>query len=103
MEIITSGSLAEAAAAQEVNADTFGAMQARFDGKVGAFAYLLFILLYTPCVAAVTAIVREVGAGWATFISFWTLGFAYLTATVFFQISVFSRHPMYSGSWIQPS
>lgn len=103
LDIITSGTLAEAAAAQEVNAGTFGAMQARFDGKVGAFAYLLFILLYTPCVAAVTAIVREVGAGWATFVSFWTLGFAYLTATVFFQVAVFSRHPLYSASWIAGS
>lgn len=103
LDIIATESLAEAAAVQEVHEGTFGAMQARFDGKIGAFAYLLFILLYTPCVAAVTAIVREVGAGWATFVGFWTLGFAYLTATVFYQVGVFSRHPLYSSSWIAGS
>jgi Fe2+ transport system protein B len=39
---------------------TFGAMAERFDGQAGAFAYLLFVLLYFPCVATIGAIVREV-------------------------------------------
>ena len=30
-----------------------------------AFVFLLFILLYTPCVAAVAAVKRELGRGWA--------------------------------------
>ena len=33
-------------------------MRRRFDGNSGAFAYLLFILLYAPCVAATAAAVR---------------------------------------------
>jgi Fe2+ transport system protein B len=56
----------EAAAERlEVGSGTFGAMAARFDGQAGAFAYLLFILLYSPCVAAIGAIQREIGTGWA--------------------------------------
>jgi hypothetical protein len=42
-------SQASAARSQEVSTETFGAMVSRFDGKIGAFAYLLFILLYFPC------------------------------------------------------
>ncbi len=37
---------------QAVSSATFIAMNQHFDGKVGAFAYLLFILMYFPCVAA---------------------------------------------------
>jgi len=89
-----------AAAQQEVDKGTFGAMQSRFDGRIGAFAYLLFILLYAPCVAATTAIYRETSAGWAVFVVFWTTYLAYLVATIFYQAMTFALHPVYSLSWI---
>ncbi len=89
-----------AAAEQEVNKGTFGAMQSRFDGQIGAFAYLLFILLYAPCVAATTAIYRETSAGWSVFVVFWTTYLAYMVATIFYQAMTFARHPVYSLSWI---
>ena len=50
-----------AAEQQEVAVGTFGAMASRFDGQIGAFAYLLAVLLYMPCVAATAAIWRETG------------------------------------------
>jgi len=75
-------------------------MQASFDGKAGAFAYLLFILLYAPCVAATTAIYRETSAGWAVFVVFWTTGLAYMTATIFYQSMSYTQHPQYSMLWI---
>ena len=103
LNIIDTDSLSEAAKVQDVNEGTFGAMQSRFDGKAGAFAYLLFILLYTPCVAAMTAIVREIGARWAVFAGIWTLGFAYITATVFYQLAIFNRNPAHSISWVAGS
>jgi ferrous iron transport protein B len=78
----------------------FGAMQARFDGQVGAFAYLLFVLLYFPCVATIGAIRREAGGAWAGFVAAWTTGVAYLTATVFYQAATFSLHPQVSAAWI---
>ena len=87
-------------AEQEVAAGTFGAMVARFDGGAGAFAYLLFILLYTPCVAAMGAIVREVGPRWAMFAAGWTTGLAYGVAVGFFQMATFTRHPLSSAVWI---
>lgn len=37
-----------AAAEQEVAFTTFGQMVLRFDSRVAAFAYLLFVLMYYP-------------------------------------------------------
>jgi ferrous iron transport protein B len=75
-------------------------MQTYFDGQAGAFAYLLFILLYAPCVAAIAALYREVQLGWTLFIVSWTTGVAYMTATIFYQAATFTQHPDYSLSWI---
>lgn len=89
-----------AAETQEVSTDTFGAMVSRFDGKIGAFAYLLFILLYFPCVAAFGAMIREVGKTWAIVGALWATGLAYFSATVFYQVGTFTLHPMSSILWI---
>jgi ferrous iron transport protein B len=88
------------AEAHGVNEAVFGAMQERFDGQVGAFAYLLFVLLYFPCVATIGAIRREAGAAWAGFVAAWTTGVAYLTATLFYQVATFNQHPEVAATWI---
>ena len=90
----------QAATAQGVNSGTFGAMASRFDGKIGAFAYLLFILLYFPCVATIGAISREAGFSWAMFVGAWTTGIAYTVSIVFYQSATWSRHPLSSSAWI---
>jgi ferrous iron transport protein B len=90
----------EAAAAQEVDLGTFGAMAERFDGGAGAFAYLLFVLLYFPCAAAMGAVWREAGTRWAVFVGLWTTGMAYVGATLFYQIATFSRDPAGAAAWI---
>lgn len=93
-------SIESAAAEQNVNNATFGAMTRRFDGQAGAFAYLLFVLLYFPCVATIGAIRREAGAPWAVFVAAWTTFIAYITATGFYQIGTFSQHPVFSSIWL---
>jgi len=89
-----------AAQEQEVSAGTFGAMVVRFDGAAGAFAYLLLILLYFPCTAAIAAIYRETNMGWTLFVAGWTTGLAYMAATIFYQAAIFARHPGTSLAWI---
>lgn len=89
-----------AAAAQEVSMETFGAMVSRFDGRAGAFAYLLLILLYVPCVAALGAINREIGPRWTVFATAWTLGLGYGVSVGFYQAATFSRHPLGSSAWL---
>jgi ferrous iron transport protein B len=88
------------ASKQNVNTATFKAMQHSFDGQAGAFAYLLFILLYSPCVAATAAIYRETSATWATFTAIWTTSLAYFTATLFYQIATFEAHPENTLLWV---
>jgi ferrous iron transport protein B len=92
--------LETAAEEQAVAYTTFGQMALRFDGRVGAFAYLLFVLMYFPCVAAMGAIYRETNAGWTAFVGFWTTGLAYWSAVMFYQVMMFQNHPASSTAWI---
>jgi ferrous iron transport protein B len=100
LNIVETGDLVAAAEAQEVDVGTFGAMASRFDGQIGAFAYLLAVLLYMPCVSAIAAIYRETGPGWAVFASLWTTGLGYGAAVVAFQAGTFDRDPMRATAWI---
>ncbi len=85
---------------QDVDIATFGAMVSRFDGKIGAFAYLLFILLYFPCVAATGAMVREAGRDWALVGVLWTTVLAYSVAVIFYQLATLMQHPFSSLLWL---
>ena len=89
-----------AAEEQEVAVGTLGAMIALFDGKAGAFAYLLFILLYFPCVAAIAAVYRETNWKWTAFAGAWTTGLAYVASVLFYQTATIGRHPISSLFWI---
>jgi ferrous iron transport protein B len=100
MDVGDIDSLESAATEQEVSNATFGAMIKRFDGQAGAFAYLLFVLLYFPCAATIGAIRREAGTPWAIFVAAWTTTIAYVTASGFYQVSTFSSHPTFSSLWL---
>ena len=100
MNIGTIHDTATAAEEQGVSKAVFGAMTERFDGQSGAFAYLLFILLYFPCIATIGAIKREAGAAWAAFVATWSTSVAYITAVTFYQAANFSSHPATSTFWI---
>jgi ferrous iron transport protein B len=45
-----------------------------------AFGFMIFILLYFPCVAAITAIKKESNTKWMLFTMFYTTGVAWLAA-----------------------
>ncbi|MBT3057819.1 MAG: Fe(2+) transporter permease subunit FeoB [Candidatus Thiodiazotropha sp.] len=100
MDVGDISSAAAAAEAQEVNVGVFGAMAARFDGQAGAFAYLLFILLYSPCVATIGAIRREAGPRWAGFVVAWSTGIAFIAASLFYQSATYADHPQSALGWI---
>lgn len=87
-------SIEVAAQEQGVEETTITIMQAAFVGKIGAFSYLLFILLYTPCAAAMGAIKNEVGTRWAVFAALWSFSLAYLAATASFQIAILTTEPL---------
>ncbi|MBE9048172.1 Fe(2+) transporter permease subunit FeoB [Pleurocapsales cyanobacterium LEGE 10410] len=85
---------------QEVAVGTFGQMSQRFNSPTAAFAYLLFVLMYFPCVAATGAVFRETNLGWTLLVAGWTTGLGYWVATMFYQIATFPQHPGSSLAWI---
>ena len=88
----------EAAAAEEqgVALGTIDTIKTLFGSSSAVFAYLLMVLLYVPCVAAVAAIYREVGTKWTIFACAWTLALGYSAATIFYRVANFAAAPIYS-------
>ncbi len=91
---------ANAAAAQDVRVDTLALMATLFAGPVAAFSYILFVLLYMPCVATLGVIYKEMGGFWAFFSASWNTLIAYCVAVICFQAGTFSAHPQNSLLWI---
>lgn len=100
IEVGDLGDSTAAAEEQGVSSGIFGNLQAYFVTGGAAFAYLLFILLYTPCVAAMGAYVREFGPKFARFIGLWTMFLAYASAVIYYQATSFISHPLSSSLWI---
>lgn len=48
---------------------------------------LVFCLLYTPCVASIAAVRRELGGGWAIFVVFFQCAVAWLVAWIAFLVA----------------
>jgi ferrous iron transport protein B len=92
--------LAIAAENQEVALGTLGQMQLLFDGQLGAFSYLLFILLYMPCVATIGVILKEIGAFWAIFSTSWSVVVAYSAAVICYQMGNIAADPASALTWI---
>ena len=85
---------------QEVDSTIFGNLKSHFVSGHAAFAYLIFILLYTPCVAAMGAYVKEFGSNYARFIAVWTMGLAYGSAALYYQVAHITDHPLSSSVWV---
>lgn len=78
----------------------YGEMEKRFNGRAAAFAYLLFVLLYFPCISATAAMLREVQKRWTLFSLCWTTGLAYGIAVIYYQMATFFAHPVQSILWV---
>jgi ferrous iron transport protein B len=81
----------QAAVAEEVGADeqVYTAMQRYFTkGPLQVYAYLLFILIYMPCVAALGVILREIGKGYGWLAMGYLTVLAWVVSTLFYQLTV---------------
>ena len=85
---------------QDVETSTLTNMASLFSGPFAAFCYLVFVLLYAPCVAVLGAVNKEAGWRWTLLVFGWCTGLAYITATVIYQIGTFSVNPLFSSIWI---
>ena len=63
------------------------ALSGTFQTPLAAYAFLVFVLLYVPCVAAVSTIRKEMNSAKWTLVSIaWQVGAAYLGALLVYQI-----------------
>jgi len=86
--------------AKEVVVGTMGTLFAAEEGVLGgaiaaqlgwtplvAFAFMVFCLLYVPCVAAIATIKSETNSWrWPIFAIFYTTAIAWIVATLIFQV-----------------
>lgn len=87
---------AAAAEEQEVTVTTVEMMQQLFGSQLAAFSYLMLVLLYMPCVAAIAAVYREAGAAWTLFLAAWTTVLGYSTATIVYRVGTFAQDPVFA-------
>ncbi len=77
---------------EDLDQDTsgiIGNLQRGFSGNpLQAYAYLLFILIYFPCVAVFGATAKEMGLGWAWLSAGYLTVLGWALATLFFQLTV---------------
>lgn len=70
-------------------------MEKRFGGWPAAMAYLLFVVLYSPCMAALTMLFKEHGAKWTIFTFIYLNLLAWIVAMIFYQIANFRLQSLY--------
>ena len=54
--------------------------------KAAAFAYMIFVLFYTPCIVAIIIVRREIGMRWMWFTVVFQLMVAWLASFAVYQI-----------------
>jgi ferrous iron transport protein B len=100
LDVISASSLDEAAEKQEVTRGTFDIIASKFDGGIGAFAYLVAILLYSPCMSALSAYYRELSTGWTVFVASYATALGWGFGVLTYQIGTFNRDPGTATMWI---
>ncbi len=84
-----SGDEAAVAATFDTETSVFTNMRIKFSkGRHQAFAYLLFILLYVPCLAAMGAAFRELGRYYGVVMMVYLTVLGWSIATLYFQITL---------------
>ncbi len=69
-------------------------MMDKFSDKYAAFAYCLFVLLYTPCISTIGVLARESGKVWSIISTIWSIDIAYSIAVIFYQTASIINNPI---------
>ena len=77
-----------------------GNMVVAFGTPLAAFAFMLFVLLYVPCVSAAGAMVREAGKIWAWLSVGWSFIVAYTLAVIVYKVGYIMHEPLEANLWI---
>lgn len=82
---------------QQMDNQVLGVLAKHFKDGTAAFAYLLFVLLYVPCISTMAAIKKELNQFWMLFSIVWSTSIAYMTATLFYQLATMKQHYLASS------
>lgn len=85
-DVISGGDEEAVAEAAEVDISIFSLMRRGFT-PVSGYAYLLFVLIYFPCLAAFGAIVKEMGIGLGILEAIYLTVSAWAVAVFYYQIA----------------
>lgn len=80
----------------EMSGGAMGMMSTQFGSATAAYSYLIFVLLYVPCISVMGAIAREASRGWMLLSAVWGINVAYSVAVLFYQTATFTDHPRHS-------
>jgi ferrous iron transport protein B len=83
---IVSGDTESVAVAVETDTAIFTALRDAFT-PASAYAYMLFVLIYAPCVAALGAAFRELGTGYGLVLTGYLTVLAWIIAVLAYQVS----------------
>ena len=73
---------------EEEDAGLMEVLRRKFDRDPNrAFAYLLFVLLYVPCLAAIATIIREIGVAFSSILFGYLTLLGWCVATLYFQVT----------------
>lgn len=84
----------------QFQASAYGEMLNAFDSTASVFAFLVFALLYFPCMSTIAVIRKELGRGWASISLVWSTMLAYFLAIICYQLGSMSLHPTSSMIWL---
>ena len=84
----------------KISRTAMGNMITQFASPLSAFVFMLFVLLYIPCVSVMGATTREAGKSWAWLSLIWSLIIAYAVAVIVFQTGSIMIHPLSASLWI---
>jgi len=85
-DVIGGGDEETVAESLETEASGFTLMRRNFT-PVSGYAYLLFVLVYFPCLAAFGAVVKEMGIGYGALHALYLTLTAWAAAVLFYQIA----------------
>lgn len=72
--------------ADETSADLKTKLKEQSFTPLVAYSFMVFVLIYFPCIAVLVAIRREAGLRWALFTAFYTTAMAWIAAFCIYQI-----------------
>lgn len=77
----------------------YGEMVRRFHSTTAAYAYLLFVLLYIPCISTLAVVAKELNGKWMLLSFAWSNIVAYSVSVLFYQWATVNQHGLQTLLW----